>query len=67
MTHGKTILPVWHNITKDEVQAFSPTLAGRKAMSTTMFTLGEIVNELKKLLSIADSTKTIEKMEITPQ
>jgi len=54
MTNGKTILPVWHNITKDEVQAFSPTLAGRKAMSTAMFTIKEITDELIKLLGKSD-------------
>jgi TIR domain. len=54
MTNGKTILPVWHNITKDEVQAFSPTLAGRKAMNTAMFTIKEIADELINLLGKAD-------------
>ena len=54
MTNGKTILPVWHNITKDEVQAFSPTLAGRKALNTAMFTIKEIADELIKLLDKAD-------------
>lgn len=51
MTNGKVILPIWHDITKDEVQAFSPTLAGRKAMSTAMFTKREIAEELEKLLA----------------
>lgn len=52
MTNRKTILPVWHDITKDEVQAFSPTLAGRKALTTAMFTVEEIAEELQKVLSI---------------
>ena len=51
MTNGKTILPIWHNITKNEVQNFSPTLAGRKALSTAMFTTQEIAEELKNLLA----------------
>lgn len=50
MTNGKTILPIWHNITKDEVQAFSPTLAGRKALNTAMFSVREIADELIKIL-----------------
>ncbi|MFA5383816.1 MAG: TIR domain-containing protein [Eubacteriales bacterium] len=50
MTNGKTILPIWHNITKDEVQAFSPTLAGRKALNTSMFSAREIADELIKIL-----------------
>lgn len=62
MTNGKTILPIWHNITKDEVQAFSPTLAGRKAMNTAMFTTREIASELIKLLS---KTGTVQKSNET--
>jgi hypothetical protein len=50
MTKGKTILPIWHDITKDEVQKFSPSLAGRKALNTAMFTIDEIAQELKNLL-----------------
>lgn len=50
MTNGKTILPIWHDITKDEVQAFSATLAGRKALNTAMFTIDEIADELQIIL-----------------
>lgn len=49
MTGGKTILPIWHNITKKEVEQFSPTLAGRKALTTALFTPREIAEELHKL------------------
>lgn len=52
MNHGKTILPIWHNITKKEVQEFSPALAGRKALSSVMMTPAEIAEELVKLLGI---------------
>jgi hypothetical protein len=31
----KKILPVWHNITKEEVEKYSPTLAGRLGVSTS--------------------------------
>lgn len=50
MSGGKVILPIWHNITKSEVQKFSPSLAGRKAMTTGMMTANEIADELVKLL-----------------
>lgn len=50
MTYGKTILPIWHDITKDEVQNFSPSLAGRKALNTSMYTIKEIAEELKNIL-----------------
>jgi len=50
MTCGKTILPIWHDISKKEVQDFSPALAGRKAMTTGNMTAAEIADELVKLL-----------------
>lgn len=50
MTRGKTILPIWHNITKKEVQDFSPSLAGRLALSSSMFTPQEIAEKLLEVL-----------------
>ena len=47
---GKLILPIWHNITKKEVQEFSPTLAGKMAMNTAFMTPEEIAEKLKELL-----------------
>ena len=52
MTNGKTILPIWHNITKKDVQAFSPSLASRAALNTAMLTPEEIALELLKFLDI---------------
>lgn len=51
MTNGKTILPIWHNITKSQVLQFSPTIAGRMAMNTTMQTPSEIAQELVQILN----------------
>jgi len=51
MTSGKVILPIWHDITKQEVQDFSPALAGRKALNTALLTAREIADELKKIFS----------------
>lgn len=50
MAGGKTILPIWHNITKDEVHNFSPSIAGRHALNTSMFTIKEICENLKQIL-----------------
>ena len=47
---GKFILPIWHNITKQEVQKFSPSLAGKMAMSTAIMTPDEITGKLIELL-----------------
>lgn len=52
MTSGKTILPIWHNISKKEVQDFSPSLAGRVALNTAMLTPAEIAIELLNFLVI---------------
>ncbi len=49
---GKLILPIWHNITKQEVQNFSPSLAGKMAMSTAFMTPNEIAEKLNELLDI---------------
>lgn len=47
---GKLILPIWHNITKQEVQNFSPSLAGKMAMNTAFMTPKEIAEKLYELL-----------------
>lgn len=33
-TTRKVFLPIWHNVTVDDVKAFSPSIAGRKAFET---------------------------------
>lgn len=48
---GKLILPIWHNITKQEVQQFSPSLVGKMAMNTAIMTPDEIAEKLSELLS----------------
>jgi TIR domain len=42
----QNVLPIWHRITKDEVQAFSPLLAGLLARSTGQYSVAEIGNEI---------------------
>ena len=48
--NGKTLLPIWHNLTKKEVLAFSPIIANKLAMTTASMTPSEIAIELAKLL-----------------
>jgi hypothetical protein len=50
MVGGKTILPIWHNISKKEVHDFSPTLSNRLALNSSLLTPREISMELIKLL-----------------
>lgn len=49
-TKGKTILPIWHNITKQQVMDFSPSLAGRLALTSAMMTADEIADKFFSLI-----------------
>lgn len=42
----QVLLPIWHNITKDEVVSYSPSLADKLARNTTMQTVEEIAEEI---------------------
>ncbi len=44
------ILPIWHKVSKDEVARFSPVLADRLALNTSVKTISEIADELMELL-----------------
>ena len=46
MQGEKVILPIWHNITKDEVLEYSPTLVDKVALNTTMFSVKEIAEKI---------------------
>lgn len=49
--HGaKVILPIWHKISKDEVEAYSPTLADKFALNSSILSLKEIVSRLTQVL-----------------
>ena len=44
------LLPIWHNITKQEVVVYSPSIANRVARSTASHTVEEIATEIAELL-----------------
>lgn len=48
--NGKTLLPVWHKLTKAEVMAYSPILGSKLAMTTATMTPAEIAAQLLTLL-----------------
>lgn len=48
---GKTLLPIWHKLTKKDVMAYSPIIGSKLAMNTAAMTAAEIAAELKSLLS----------------
>lgn len=47
--NGKTLLPIWHNLTKQDVMNFSPIIANRKALTTATMTAKDIARELALL------------------
>lgn len=47
---GKVILPLWHNITRQEVLAFSPPLADKLAIATLNRSTQEIALDLIKVI-----------------
>lgn len=53
MTKGKTILPTWHNITKQQLMEYSPTLAGRLALTSATMTPDEIAEEFVRMYNKA--------------
>ena len=49
--NGKVILPIWHNLTKQQVMDFSPIIAGKDALTTALMTAKEMAEEFVKLIS----------------
>lgn len=52
-TGGKLILPIWHDITKQQVQDFSFSLAGKMAMNTAIMTPNEIAKKMNELFEVS--------------
>jgi hypothetical protein len=46
----QTLLPIWHEITKDEVMAQSPSLVDKIARNTAQFTIEEIADEIAEVV-----------------
>lgn len=44
------LLPIWHNITKQQVVDFSPSIADKVARSTANYTVTEIAGEIAELI-----------------
>ena len=50
MEGHKVILPIWHMVSKNQVQNFSPSLADKKAIYSSLSTIDEIVAQLAEVL-----------------
>ena len=46
----QNLLPIWHNVTRDEVMAYSPSLADKVARSTATSTIAEIAEEIASVV-----------------
>jgi hypothetical protein len=47
----QTLLPIWHEITKDEVMAQTPSLVDKIARSTAQYTIDEIAAEIAAVVA----------------
>lgn len=52
--HRKTLLPIWHNLTKQQVMDFSPIIANKIAMTTATMTAKEMAEQLALLKNDED-------------
>jgi hypothetical protein len=50
ITGEQVLLPIWHKLSKQEVIAFSPSLADKLARSTATHTVEEIAREIAELI-----------------
>ncbi len=50
---GRRLLPIWHNISKDELIRQSPSLADRVALSTALLTVDEIAAQVAEVINPA--------------
>lgn len=57
--NGKMLLPIWHNLTKQDVMNFSPIMANRKAMTTATMTAKDIAGELSLLKQDENTTEVL--------
>lgn len=48
----KVILPIWHRISKDDVIKYSPSIADKIALNSSLSTIKEIVSQLGEVLKI---------------
>ena len=46
MNGVKVILPIWHKVSKDEVLSYSPTLADKVALNSSIFSIEQIAEKL---------------------
>ncbi len=53
MEGSKVILPIWHNITKDQIMKYSPSLADKYALSSWRDSIDSLASQLSAVLKDA--------------
>ncbi len=49
----QTLLPIWHDITGDQVRGYSPSLADKVALSTGSTSIEEIADQISEVVQEA--------------
>src|ERR1700720_4701080 len=62
----KIILPIWKDVTEDEVKAFSPILAGRLAVPTAAG-LPKVLEQVRIAVSVSDRQRKLSVVEAAAQ
>ena len=50
----QSLLPIWHDLTADEVIAYSPSLADKVAMSTSEYSIEDIAEQIAEVVNDSD-------------
>src|SRR6185436_8643813 len=48
---NKVILPLWHKVSKDEVMSYSPTLADKVAVNSSILSIDEMAGKLAEVVA----------------
>jgi len=46
----QSLLPIWHDLTAEDVRTFSPSLADKVALSTSQFSIDEIADQIAEVV-----------------
>jgi hypothetical protein len=47
----QSLLPIWHDLTAEQVRSFSPSLADKVAMNTSQFSIEEIAEQIAEVIT----------------
>jgi hypothetical protein len=50
----QSLLPIWHDLTADEVMAYSPSIADKVAVNTSQYSIEEIAGQIAEVVNDSD-------------